>query len=66
MKLKMTPAVIIFGGIFILAVIVFAVVYWPWVTKVEQPSEIFRMRSAEENEGRKIYIASLLAMGNQG
>ncbi len=58
MNLKMTPAVIVLGGIFILAVIVFTVVYWPWATKVEQPSTIFRARTAEEAEGRKIYIAN--------
>ncbi len=58
MNLKMTPAVVVLGGIFILAVIVFTVVYWPWATKVEQPSAIFRMRSTEEAEGRKIYIAN--------
>ena len=29
MNLKMTPTVVVLGGIFILAVIVFTVVYWP-------------------------------------
>ena len=58
MNLKMTPTVVVLGGIFILAVIVFTVVYWPWATKVEQPSDIFRFRTAAEDEGRKIYIAN--------
>ena len=58
MNLKMTPTVIILGGIFILAVIVFTVVYWPWATKVEQPSDIFRFRTTQEDEGRKLYIAN--------
>ena len=58
MNLKMTPTVIVLGGIFILAVIVFTVVYWPWATKVEQPSDIFRFRTTQEDEGRKLYIAN--------
>jgi cbb3-type cytochrome c oxidase subunit II len=58
MNLKMTPMVVILGGIFILAVIVFTVVYWPWATKVEQPSDIFRFRTSLEDEGRKLYIAN--------
>ncbi|MEE9517161.1 MAG: cbb3-type cytochrome c oxidase subunit II, partial [Candidatus Adiutricales bacterium] len=48
----------ILGGIFILAVIVFTVVYWPWATKVEQPSDIFRFRTSREDEGRQLYIAN--------
>ncbi len=58
MNLKMTPKVIVFGGIFILAAIVFMVVYWPYVTRVEMPSDIFRHRSPEEDRGRKIYISN--------
>jgi cbb3-type cytochrome c oxidase subunit II len=58
MTLKMTPKVIVFGGIFILAAIVFMVVYWPYVTRVETPSDIFRHRSPEEDRGRKIYISN--------
>ncbi len=58
MNLKMTPAVVVLGGIFVLAVIVFTVVYWPWATKVQQPSGIFRSRTTVEAEGRKLYIAN--------
>lgn len=58
MNLKMTPKAVVFGGILILAVIVFVVVYWPWATRVERPSEIYRPRSLEEEAGRKIYIAN--------
>ena len=58
MNLKMTPTAVVLGGIVILAVIVFGVVYWPWATKIEQPSAIFRHRSAEEEKGRLIYIAN--------
>jgi len=58
MNLKMTPATVVLGGIVILAAIVFGVVFWPWATKVEQPSDIFRERSADENRGRQLYIAN--------
>ena len=58
MKLKMTPGAVLLGGTFILAVIVFAVVYWPWATKVDMPSDIFRARTPDEVAGRKIYIAN--------
>jgi cbb3-type cytochrome c oxidase subunit II len=58
MNLKMTPTVVVLGGIFILAVIVFTVVYWPWATKVEQPSDIFRFRTSREDQGRQLYIAN--------
>ncbi len=58
MNLKMTPTVVVLGGIFVLAVIVFTVVYWPWATKVQQPSDIFRSRTTVEADGRKLYIAN--------
>jgi cbb3-type cytochrome c oxidase subunit II len=55
---KMTPKTIVFGGIFILAAIVFVVVYWPYATRVVTPSDIHRSRSQEEALGRKVYIAN--------
>ena len=58
MRLKMTPGTIVFGGIIILAVIVFVVVYWPYAVRVETPSGIFRPLETEEAEGRRIYIAN--------
>lgn len=58
MNLKMTPKTVVFGGILILAVIVFSVVYWPWATRIQVPSDIHRDRAPEENEGRAIYIAN--------
>ena len=58
MNLKMTPKAIVFGGTFILAVIVFVVVYWPYATRVETPSDIFRQRSTLEAKGRQLYIAN--------
>jgi cbb3-type cytochrome c oxidase subunit II len=58
MNLKMTPRVIVFGGTFILAAIVFMVVYFPWATRIESPSKIYRSRSPEEARGRALYIAN--------
>jgi cbb3-type cytochrome c oxidase subunit II len=58
MRLKMTPITIVFGGIIILAAMVFVVVYWPYVVRVESPSGIFRSLSSEEADGRQIYIAN--------
>jgi cbb3-type cytochrome c oxidase subunit II len=58
MNLKMTPKAIVFGGLLILAVVVFVVVYWPYAVRVESPSDIFRQRSTDELAGRKIYIAN--------
>ncbi len=58
MNLKMTPITVVCGGILILAAVVFAVVYWPWATRIETPSEIFRKRVPEEVKGRNIYIAN--------
>ncbi len=58
MRLKMTPGTIVFGGIIILAAMVFVVVYWPYAVRVETPSGIFRPLSPEEAEGRRIYIAN--------
>jgi cbb3-type cytochrome c oxidase subunit II len=56
--MKMTPAVIIFGSIIIGGVIVIVVVFMPWATRIEAPSEIFRMRSEAEATGRNLYIAN--------
>ncbi len=54
--MKMTPTVIIVGILTLLAAITVTVVYWPYNTRALIPSDIFRERSALENEGRKIYL----------
>ena len=46
--MKMTPTAVVIGGLLLLAAIVFMVVYMPWATRTEDPSEIFRPRSAVE------------------
>jgi cbb3-type cytochrome c oxidase subunit II len=49
---------VVIGSLLLLAAIVFMVVYMPWATRVEEPSEIFRPRSAVEARGRALYIAN--------
>jgi cytochrome c oxidase cbb3-type subunit 2 len=56
--MKMTPAAIFVGSLLILGAIVFMVVYMPYATYDDTPSEIFRERTAEEAAGRKLYIAN--------
>jgi cytochrome c oxidase cbb3-type subunit 2 len=54
--MKMTPTVIIVGILSLLAAITLTMVYWPYTTRVTEPSEIFRERTAVEVAGRKIYL----------
>jgi len=54
--MRMTPTVILVGILALLAAITLTVVYWPYTTRTVTPSDIFRERSAEEAEGRKIYL----------
>ena len=54
----MTPRTIIVGSLLILAAVVFVVVFMPYATRVEKPSEIFRTRSDAETAGRALYIAN--------
>lgn len=56
--MKMTPVAVVAGCLLILAAIVFVVVYVPWATRVETPSDIFRSRSDQEAAGRRIYLAN--------
>jgi cbb3-type cytochrome c oxidase subunit II len=56
--MKMTPSAVILGSVLMLATIIFVVVYIPWATRIQEPSEIFRSRTEAEAAGRKIYIAN--------
>jgi cbb3-type cytochrome c oxidase subunit II len=56
--MKMTPRAVVIGSVLMLATIVFVVVYIPYATRIQEPSEIFRSRNAEEAAGRKLYIAN--------
>ena len=49
--MNMTVKLLVFGGMIILASILFVVVLLPWWTVSEKPSEIFRSRSALEDRG---------------
>ena len=54
--MRMTPTVIITGILALLTAITLTVVYWPYATRDTTPSDIFRLRTAAENAGRKIYL----------
>jgi cytochrome c oxidase cbb3-type subunit 2 len=54
----MTVRLLIYGGLIIFAPVLFISVVLPWLTISEEPSEIFRPRSALEQEGRRLYISS--------
>jgi cbb3-type cytochrome c oxidase subunit II len=54
--MNMTPKAVVIGTFLILAAVVVVVVYIPWATRIETPSEIFRTRSDVEQAGRALYI----------
>ena len=56
--MKMTPGAIILGSLLILAAVVMVVVFMPYATRSDAPSEIFRNRSEAEAAGRKLYMAN--------
>ncbi len=56
--MKMTLKLLLSGSLTILASILAIAVFLPWATMSEKPSEIFRSRTALEEEGRRIYIAN--------
>jgi len=56
--MKMTPTTVIGGSLLVLAAVVFVVVYMPYTTADERPSELFRTRSGTEAMGRAVYMAN--------
>jgi cbb3-type cytochrome c oxidase subunit II len=56
--MKMTPGAIILGSLLILAAVVMVVVFMPYATRSDAPSEIFRNRSEAEAAGRRLYMAN--------
>ncbi|MFH0724849.1 MAG: cbb3-type cytochrome c oxidase subunit II [Pseudomonadota bacterium] len=56
--MRMSPRSVVTGSLLILAAVVFIAVVLPYATRDEAPSDIFRQRSAIENEGRALYIAN--------
>jgi len=56
--MKMTPKSVVIGSLLILAAVVLVMVFVPYLTQSDAPSEIFRLRTSDEALGRKIYIAN--------
>jgi cbb3-type cytochrome c oxidase subunit II len=56
--MKMSLTAIVVGSLTILALIVFIMVYMPFVQQDTTPSEIWRDRAEVEKAGRKIYIVN--------
>src|SRR5512143_1061674 len=54
--MKMKPLLIIGGSLIIFASVLLIAVILPWNTMSDQPSEIYRPRTALEDQGRTIYI----------
>ncbi len=54
--MKMTPTVLVLGGLIVFAPVFFMHVVLPWMTISEQGSEIFRPRTPLEEEGRNVYV----------
>jgi cytochrome c oxidase cbb3-type subunit II len=56
--MNMSVRMVVIGSLLILAAVTLVVVYAPFVTQEEGPSELFRARSGEETQGRSLYIAN--------
>jgi cbb3-type cytochrome c oxidase subunit II len=57
--MKMTPAAIVFGSLFILIAVVSVVIILPYAdTSKTIPSDLFRTRTAMEEKGRALYISN--------
>jgi cbb3-type cytochrome c oxidase subunit II len=56
--MQMTPRTVVFGVLFLLAVIIFVAVYWPYATRVQAPSQVFRSLSEAESTGKSVYMAN--------
>ncbi len=55
--MKMTPLVLILGGLIVIAPVLLMNVITPWVTGLDEPpSDIFRTRTPIEEQGRDIYV----------
>lgn len=57
--MKMTPAAIVFGSLFILIAVVSVVIILPYADTTKTiPSDLFRTRTAMEEKGRALYISN--------
>jgi cytochrome c oxidase cbb3-type subunit II len=52
----MNLSIIVFGGLIIFASVLFIAIILPWTTISEKPSDILRIRSALEEQGRDLYV----------
>ena len=57
--MKMTPVAIVGGSLLILIAVVMVVVILPYAnTSKTIPSDLFRLRTSMEEEGRNLYISN--------
>ena len=56
--MKMSPPIVVGGSVMIFASVLLISVILPWGTISEEPSDIFRRRTALEEEGRRIYVVN--------
>ncbi|MDX9788294.1 MAG: cbb3-type cytochrome c oxidase subunit II [Desulfobacterales bacterium] len=54
--MKMTAKSVVFGSLIILAAVVLIAVVLPYATRNDLPSDIFRVRTSDEQKGRLLYI----------
>ena len=54
--MRMNLKILIFGGLIIFASVLTVAVLIAWITYPDKPSQIFRPRTALEEEGRKLYV----------
>jgi cbb3-type cytochrome oxidase cytochrome c subunit len=54
--MKMTPTIILIGGLILFFPVLLIHVIVPWITIGDTPSEIHRVRTPLEEQGRQIYI----------
>ena len=56
--MRMSVGLIIIGGLIVFGAVLLIAVILPWTTITDKPSDIYRPRTALEEEGRKLYIAN--------
>ncbi len=56
--MRMNLALLVIGGLIVFTAVLVISVLVPWGTSPDTPSAIFRPRSAQEKQGRKIYISN--------
>jgi len=54
--MKMTVKLILVGSLLIFFSVLFVIIFLPWATMTQKPSEIYRARTAIEEQGRRLYV----------